>query len=92
MFVYLRTQREKVMKQVKTHEQRIAQMEKAERARRILRELKWRREMLFCLDVGWFVPNEVRRVILKEMPEIARRNDLLCKRIFRIERFIWENA
>ena len=74
------------------HKERIAQMEKAERARKILRELKWREEMLFCLDIGLIAPHEVRRVILKEMPEIARRYDLLRERIFRVERFIWENA
>ena len=71
---------------------RIEQMQRAERARKILSAIKWRIIELQILPNNEMMSNKLFRFALKESEDLNLKFETLQKRKFKIERFIWKNA
>ena len=73
-------------------EKRIEQMQRAERARKILQTIEWRITELQILPNDEIMSGMLFRMMLREHPDMQRRFDILEKRKECIKRFIWQNA
>lgn len=72
---------------------RLQQMKRAERGRKLIQTIKHQMEMMQCIcHTGFMMDNASFRMMLKNNDHIQKRWDQLQSRKFKLERFVWNNA